>query len=273
MRIIWNDELYHYGVPRRSGRYKWGSGKNPFHHGSDLKSTRLGKKIAKNEYAIAKRTSQIKKLDKKINNGLSDKKLAKTVNKRSRLYSKNHEAIIENKAYSEKKKRIEASKKPQEEKKPDIQKVISSGDAKMVLKNKKYLSNQQMTEALKRVNTEQQLKKIAAKDTYKGLKKLESIASVVDRSAKVLKTFNDSAKVFEEVLGSSNKSSQNEQTSSSSGAKSKVKSTIADAVKNNYKKRKEKANQTKWKDVPDMKLSPDILALPAPAKRKRGKRR
>lgn len=35
MKITWNDELYHYGMPRRSGRYKWGSGKNPFHHGSD----------------------------------------------------------------------------------------------------------------------------------------------------------------------------------------------------------------------------------------------
>ena len=32
--IQWNQELYHYGIPRRSGRYKWGSGKNPFHHGS-----------------------------------------------------------------------------------------------------------------------------------------------------------------------------------------------------------------------------------------------
>ena len=29
MSIQWNNELYHYGIPRRSGRYKWGSGKNP----------------------------------------------------------------------------------------------------------------------------------------------------------------------------------------------------------------------------------------------------
>lgn len=29
-----NNELYHYGVPKRSGRYPWGSGKNPFHHGA-----------------------------------------------------------------------------------------------------------------------------------------------------------------------------------------------------------------------------------------------
>ena len=24
------DELFHYGMPRRSGRYPWGSGKNPY---------------------------------------------------------------------------------------------------------------------------------------------------------------------------------------------------------------------------------------------------
>lgn len=32
MSIQWNNEDYlaHYGVPRRSGRYKWGSGKKPF---------------------------------------------------------------------------------------------------------------------------------------------------------------------------------------------------------------------------------------------------
>lgn len=26
----WRQELYHYGMPRRSGRYKWGSGDRPF---------------------------------------------------------------------------------------------------------------------------------------------------------------------------------------------------------------------------------------------------
>ena len=38
--IIYNSELYHYGVPRRSGRYKWGSGKNPFRHRADGGSLR-----------------------------------------------------------------------------------------------------------------------------------------------------------------------------------------------------------------------------------------
>lgn len=31
-----NDELYHYGMPRRSGRYPWGSGEHPFQHEGDF---------------------------------------------------------------------------------------------------------------------------------------------------------------------------------------------------------------------------------------------
>lgn len=30
------DELYHYGMPRRSGRYPWGSGDNPYQHSGDF---------------------------------------------------------------------------------------------------------------------------------------------------------------------------------------------------------------------------------------------
>ena len=30
------DELLHYGMPRRSGRYPWGSGDDPYQHGRDF---------------------------------------------------------------------------------------------------------------------------------------------------------------------------------------------------------------------------------------------
>ncbi len=32
MPLYLEDELYHYGMPRRSGRYPWGSGENPYQH-------------------------------------------------------------------------------------------------------------------------------------------------------------------------------------------------------------------------------------------------
>lgn len=31
-----NDILIHYGMPRRSGRYPWGSGENPYQHSIDF---------------------------------------------------------------------------------------------------------------------------------------------------------------------------------------------------------------------------------------------
>ena len=30
------DMLMHYGMPRRSGRYPWGSGENPYQHSRDF---------------------------------------------------------------------------------------------------------------------------------------------------------------------------------------------------------------------------------------------
>ena len=36
MDLVEEDILMHYGVKRRSGRYPWGSGDNPYQHGGDL---------------------------------------------------------------------------------------------------------------------------------------------------------------------------------------------------------------------------------------------
>lgn len=36
MNPVANDILMHYGTPRHSGRYPWGSGKNPFQHSKDF---------------------------------------------------------------------------------------------------------------------------------------------------------------------------------------------------------------------------------------------
>ena len=49
--IQWNQELYHYGMPRRSGRYKWGSGEDPYHHGASAPSRRTKRLEKKTAYA------------------------------------------------------------------------------------------------------------------------------------------------------------------------------------------------------------------------------
>lgn len=78
MNIIWNNEDYlmHYGVPRKSGRYKWGSGEDPYHHGASA-PRRLTKKIERKERRIEKRTNKINKINDKLNRPLSARALRK----------------------------------------------------------------------------------------------------------------------------------------------------------------------------------------------------
>ena len=50
--ILQGDELYHYGVARRSGRYPYGSGEDPYQHNTDfLGRIELLKKDGWNETA------------------------------------------------------------------------------------------------------------------------------------------------------------------------------------------------------------------------------
>lgn len=41
-------ELYHYGIKRRSGRYPWGSGKNPY------QSEEISEKLKKEDFTLKK---------------------------------------------------------------------------------------------------------------------------------------------------------------------------------------------------------------------------
>lgn len=57
MNPIAEEMLMHYGMPRRSGRYPWGSGDNPYQHSGDflsrveeLKSRDSAKRILQNQW-------------------------------------------------------------------------------------------------------------------------------------------------------------------------------------------------------------------------------
>lgn len=67
---LFNDHLAHYGLPRRSGRYKWGSGKDPY---QSLERKRHLKKAAKaGEHYIKSKIGSSKRAHKK-----AEKKAAK----------------------------------------------------------------------------------------------------------------------------------------------------------------------------------------------------
>ena len=69
-RELLNDHLEHYGLPRRSGRYKWGSGKDPYQsieRKSSLKKTaKNGERYVKSKLSSSKRAQ--KKVERKAAN-------------------------------------------------------------------------------------------------------------------------------------------------------------------------------------------------------------
>ena len=62
-RELLNDHLEHYGLPRRSGRYKWGSGKDPYQ--SIERKSSLKKEAKNGERYIKSKLSSSKRAQKK----------------------------------------------------------------------------------------------------------------------------------------------------------------------------------------------------------------
>ena len=62
-RELLNDHLEHYGLPRRSGRYKWGSGKDPYQ--SIERKSSLKKEAKNGERYIKSKLSSSKRAKKK----------------------------------------------------------------------------------------------------------------------------------------------------------------------------------------------------------------
>ena len=59
---LFNDHLAHYGLPRRSGRYKWGSGKDPYQSTggkrSFKKAAKAGERYIKSKLGSSKRAQK-----------------------------------------------------------------------------------------------------------------------------------------------------------------------------------------------------------------------
>lgn len=146
MRIIWNDELYHYGVPRRSGRYKWGSGKNPYHHGSDGSRRSIKKAYKKEQKEIWKQSKQLLKdnkaeykhdlksnrenAKKDLKENRKDYKFAKEANKMSKLISPGEDASSWKKADKERYKNSRnVIAKTKQSRKSELKEQYKSGEA------------------------------------------------------------------------------------------------------------------------------------------------
>lgn len=85
-RELLNDHLEHYGMPRRSGRYKWGSGKDPYQ--SLRSSAKAGEKFIKSFSKKSRVEKQNDKRREKTKAVQLDKKKQKSKYRNEKAYVK-----------------------------------------------------------------------------------------------------------------------------------------------------------------------------------------
>lgn len=226
---MYND-LYHIGMPRRSGRYKWGSGKNPYHHGT---STASGQK-----------------------------------RKHPSLFRKNK--VVKK----------EVIRKPTEKQKSNI---ITSADPKQIQKYKKFLSNNELDAAIKRVNLDKTINKLTAEEKHKGLKKFEEMSDTFNRTAMAVDKIAKGYDVYAHINNAftknpnqkmpyiyPNKDEKKKQDKKKKSEWQEAQESINNKNKERSTRRKNKQKQkqnAEWKPV-DIKLfHPELL--PSPQKKKK----
>lgn len=157
-----DEYLAHIGMPRRSGRYPWGSGDRPFQSAEKGKSRDQGQKGSPRHTPSSAR------------------KLAK-----------------ERAASLEKARKAKAEKKEYEENK---QKALAKGSAKDVLKYKDTLTPKEIQDALNRIDWEKKLSAAAAAESVNVWDKIGSYADktakLTNLASKGIEAWNTIAKVY-----------------------------------------------------------------------------
>lgn len=159
-------ELYHFGIPRRSGRYPWGSGNRPFQSGGGPMSKRQAKKAEK-------------------------------------LRSK------------------EVSKMTPEEREADKQRVLKTGTASEILRYKGELTNQEMQQAVTRLNLESQLNSLSSKDIESGMQKIDKVMKGVKTGTEWVKIGTDTWNTLARIYNSTEEGQKNPLTIIGEGKKKK----------------------------------------------------
>ena len=154
---VYGDELYHYGVPRKSGRYPYGSGKEPYQ--DNPKKRRLNKDESAPKATSNARVSTQKNSSKKPES----------------IWAKHRRAQAEKKVIKDREAKKTAAEKPQSK--------------------AKTMSDEELKRAIARMNLEQEyLSKISASSATKNGKtfmknfaeKTDNISKIVGNTSKTL---------------------------------------------------------------------------------------
>lgn len=163
-------ELQHYGLPRRSGRYKWGSGEDPYHHGADgpkqakMRGRSLSAKIAR------KADSQVNKMAKKL----------------SQL-EKKHQTELQKAKYKKQKKKYKEELREIKRGRKKMTKPKTSDDYKNEISAKaKTMSNEELNAAINRMQLQKRYVELITPQANATKSKGASMAK------RILKTLGDS---------------------------------------------------------------------------------
>lgn len=164
-----DDFLEHYGIPRRSGRYPYGSGENPYQRTGRGKSTSSNRKDSK--------LSSSKHTDKK----------------KKRLEVKNKKL----KEKLEKKRKEDEAKKAAEEKNRAAQREKILRNPKLLYKHRSQFTDQEIKDALKHFDVEKQLRNVSKNEMRRGKEIADIILDYADTS---IRAYNTGARVLNSIF-------------------------------------------------------------------------
>lgn len=234
--ITWNNEDYlmHYGIPLRSGRYPAGSGKNPKTGPRGISRRKRLERYENKKKAAESNIRQIGKIQKEYDRNPTtfaqkyykgnptnkqmqrDIDRSRKINKRDvAKYTKKSDKLrdkISEKSLKKGKDAPEYSvKKPTEKEKANI---VTSTDAKKLLKYERYLSNNELKQGLERINTKQKLQNIAVEDRQKGFKKFQKWVNTADNASQSVEKLYNSYKRVSRIVNTISGNKTNKQPSS-----------------------------------------------------------
>lgn len=169
-------ELYHYGMPQRSGRYPYGSGERPYQ--GEEKSKKPSRKEQREQ----------KKAIKRRNEALEKARKAAAEKRR-----------IE-KAEAERKEKLEADK----------ERVLREGSATELLKYQGLLTNNELQQALNRVKWTEELKNISAKETKSGFDKIDDVMTKIGKVTGWVNTGTEVASTINKMVSAIEKATKDD---------------------------------------------------------------
>lgn len=191
-----NGELYHHGIKGQ----KWGIRRFQNPDGTWKFAGKKRRRLSADAQARADRKTEIKNLKSKsdLDTAKASYKVTKERNKQAVKAAKADTTSIGKKIKGAVKDQIE--KKKAQKKEATADEIIRSGDLNKVIKNKDKLTNEQLNDAIRRMELEQKLSDVSAKKKQNGVDAYKRFADTVSTTANLttngIKIYNNVASVL-----------------------------------------------------------------------------